>query len=153
MNKKGIIYILIIILIMLVAIIGVMGYFHNHIKVGDAYFTLPEGYKCVANGEYTNITNDNNEYIILDYNNTNDLKKVINDYVKYNEDHNLSLSLYNITIGEYTVYKSIMNNDTQIVHYWFIYNDQTYQIYTRSANSNSEKIISDLISSVKTAPI
>lgn len=148
MNKK-IIYILIIILILLVSFIGVFTYFQNTIKVGEAYFTLPEGYECVANGAYTNITNDKNEYIILSYNDTNDVKKVVNDYIKYNNNHNLSISLSNSNIGEYTVYKSTMENNTGIVHYWFVYNNKVYQIYTHSANSNVEKIICDLISSVK----
>ena len=149
MNKR-IIYFLIIILILLVTFIGFFSYFQNNIKVGDAYFDLPNGYKCVSEGLYTNITNDNNEYIILTYNNTDDIKKIINDYIEYNNNHNLSISLSNSKIGENTVYKSTMDNNTHIVHYWFIYNKKVYQIYTHSANSNSEKIICDLISSVKT---
>lgn len=149
MNKKLILYLLTIILILLVAIIGAFTIFQNDIKVGDAYFTLPEGYKCVANGAYTNITNDNDEYIILSYNNTNDVKKVINDYVEFNKNHNLTVSLSNSQVGEYKVYRSTMDNNRQIVHYWFVYDNKVYQIYTHSANSNSEKIICDLISSVK----
>ena len=120
----------------------------NNIKVGDATFTLPEGYKCVANGKYANITNGNG-YIILQCNESSNIAQVMDSYVKNNNEHNLSLSMSNLTLGKYTVYKSVMDNNTQIVHYWFNYDNKVYEIYTRSADSNTDSIVKNLINSAK----
>ena len=77
----------------------------------------------------------------------------MDNYVENNARNNLTLTLSNLTVGQHTVQKSVMDNNTEIVHYWFDFNGKVYEIYTRSANSNTDDVITELINSAKIAMI
>lgn len=139
---------ILIVIILFIAIVLIYGFLinTNDIKVGDAYFSLPEGYECVANDKYANITNSHDSIIITNYD-TDDVENITKDYEQYNMDHNLSVTISKLGYNNKTLYKSIMNNNSDIVHYWFVKDSNTYEIYTRSANPDVEKNILELIES------
>lgn len=153
MKKNTMIAIIIILIILGLIIGGGYLFFQKNIKVGDAYFSLPDGYECIANGKYANITNDNESYIIIQNYDTNDIDNVTKDYVNYNKEHNITINITKVKAGDYTVYKSAMKSNPDIVHYWYVYNNKVYEIYTRSANSQIDDIINNMIQTTQAAII
>ena len=155
MERKSIL--IAVVIILLVAIIGYLGYNQfvandNQVKVGAATFTLPDGFHKgtpLKNGD-TNITNGYDDFFIKDCGKDN-ITKYPKKYVKSIEkkDNTTKVKIKNFTVNDTVVYKASIVNKTSNVHYWFDYNGEVYLIYSWSANKNFEKIVTDLISSVK----
>lgn len=152
MDTKKIIIVVLAVVVVVAIVCGFL-FMQNDVKVGDATFNLPEGYVCVANGKYANLTNNHNEYIVLSCKESGSINDLMDNYVENNAKNNLTLTLSNFTVGQHTVQKSVMDNNTEIVHYWFDFNGNAYEIYTRSANSNTDHVIAELINSAKIAII
>ena len=127
MDTKKIIIVVLAVVVVAAIVCGFL-FMQNTVKVGDATFSLPEGYACVANGKYANLTNNHNEYIVLSCNESGNINEVMDNYVENNARNNLTLTLSNLTVGQHTVQKSVMDNNTEIVHYWFDFNGKVYEI-------------------------
>lgn len=156
MKKKYILFGVILVLL----ILAVTFIFSNNVlindkfNVGSVFLDLPNGYHLDSSSirhtnEYStvNITNGKNVISIYEYND-DDLSRHIYDYanVKRRENHTLSYS--NITINNIDVQKSIDNNNTRIVHYWFLYENKVYDICTWTSDSDFEDNVNLMINSI-----
>ena len=151
MDNKSIFFVLIIIILLL--IVGLMGYnllFNNTknstsetIIVGSANFTLPNGYSKGTPNTYgdLNITNGKISIFLLEYPDNN-VRKHIEDYENINGG-NQSLVLSNFTYNGIVVFKGI-NDHSNTVHYWYVYNNKTYSIYSWDYNKLDDTV-KDLI--------
>lgn len=155
-NKK---YLLIIgIIILILCVVGAFLYFNNAntnpkdnstFTVGQAEFTLPEGYKVTeTKNDSAKISNKFNTVSIVCYNDKN-IKKYVNKYIKMKEKENHTVNLSNITINNHMVYKSELDNDSSNVHYWFKYGNSTYSLYSADANKHMDSLANQLIRSMK----
>ena len=81
--------------------------------------------------------------------NDNNVKKHVNDYKSYKEKSNYSISVSNFTVNNITIYKSNIVNDTNYLHYWFVYEGKVYSISTEDGNKNMDSIITELVRSIK----
>ena len=150
MENKTILAILVIIIILL--IIGFVGYtfFTNQnekIKIDNVDFNLPEGYhqtKSLNNDDEINITNGFNT-MLLSKCDANNARKNVYDYKDYKLKENLSVRVSNFTVNNITIYKAVVVNHTNTIHYWFDYGNKTYTIYTWNGNENNDKVVSELV--------
>lgn len=142
MRKK-----LVVIILLLLIIFGSfwMIYSPNHFKVGNAFFSIPDGFKTIENNDFVNLTNGN-EYICFIKNNENeDINKSIKNFVEIKQKDNISVKITNFTINDVNVFKSSENKGSQISYYWFIKNGMMYKIFTLSGNSNTDDLVRDEI--------
>lgn len=146
--------ILIIIIVVILAIIGVMAFTSStndgsQVKVGDATFKMPSGFHEGASNSAgdVNITNGYDTVFIKEHN-TNNITQVIKEYKKYKHKENRTVKITNSTINNIPVYKSDVKNESYTIHYWFVYNDKVYSIYTWGGDSNFDSIATDLINSL-----
>lgn len=148
MERKKVIIILLLLIGGIAIIGGILAFNPNSIEVNGTYFTLPEGYRCTANDTYTIITNDTDTLYINCYN-TDDIKNITDSYVDYHKTkNNISVNISKTKFNNNEVYKSTMA-DPHIIHYWFVYNDKVYQIYSQTATSTTDANILSLIQSAK----
>ena len=121
----------------------------KQVTVGGIYLDLPEGYD-VGNPNklgHINITNGKNTIFLANYNDGN-ISKYVNQYKSEIAKNNQSVSSVNLTINNMSVYESI-NLKTDAHHYWFVENGTVYTIYNWDKNSNIEKIVYNMIESIK----
>ena len=153
MNKKTIL--LIIIIILLIAVGGFFAYKHlntasaqnNQVKVGQATFNLPEGFKETASNKtgYNNITNGYDTFLMKECGSDN-ITKYVKAYKKHAEKYNKTVNIKHYTVNDTVVYKST-SNQSKSIHYWFTINGTVYTCYSRSNDENMENILSNIISS------
>ena len=150
MEKKSILIILIIII--LIAVAGFFAYNHfntaahaNQVKVGQATFNLPEGFKETASNKsgFNNITNGYDTFLIKECGNDN-VTKYIKTYKKQAERANKTIHVKDFNVNDTTVYKAT-SNGTQATHYWFTINGTVYTCYSWSDDNNMENILKNLI--------
>ena len=140
MNKKSIVAILLIIILLL--IIGFMAFnqfnnSENQIKIGNATFILPDGFHEGTPNKAGDI-NITNGYDT----------KYTKQYVKNKQKNNISVHMKKFTVDDAVIYKSSITNKSNSVSYWFNYNNEVYSIYCWSANKNTDKIVTDIITSL-----
>lgn len=152
MNKK-----IVVILIICLLIFGGVCYFdvfnQNGLKVGVTTFNMPKGYhESGVNdaGELKITNNDNNTIFLSEYSDDN-IDQYVYSYRKYNGEKNNTVFLKNFTVDNVFVYKSDLINDTNNVHYWFVYNNHTYMVYSWDGNVKMDSIVFDLIKSAKSS--
>lgn len=148
MDKKWIIIICVIILLA----VGLIAFYsfsnqNNEISVASTKFQIPDGYHEVASNKdgVINLTNGTHEIFIGKYNDIN-VNKHIKTYVDYNKKKNITTNISNFTVGKTVVYKSNLNNSSA-VHYWFVKNKNTYDIYSWNHNSEIDSKTIKLIES------
>lgn len=150
MNKK-IIAIIVILISILVA--GFFFYTQNTVKVGNSYFTVPEGYHVIDEGDYINLTSESNYMCLVkkvaDDNINNSIEKYKDNKVSGNDTLNFS----KFTAGDVEVTKSVSNKNQNVFHYWFVKDGKTYEAFTWSGNSNSDNLLKNLINTMKPAVI
>ena len=154
MNNKSII--LIAIVIVIVAIVGFVSYnpfasADNQVKVGAATFTMPEGFHVGTDyNNETNITNGYDTVLLEDCGNDN-ISKYIKQYIKFkkSKDNTTKVKTQNFTVDDTVVYKVYPVNHTSTVHYWFKHDGEVYHMHNPNVGENFEKIVIDLIRSVK----
>lgn len=146
----------IIIIFLIIFIIGCIGYSqfsnqHKQIKIDDVVFSLPEGYSEAksVNNNGINISNGFNSMILSKCDEKN-ITKNINNYKTYKQKDNYSIKISNFTVDNIVIYKTVVVNKTDTIHYWFNYKNNTFTVYTLDGNKNSDKFISELIESLKT---
>lgn len=148
--KKKIILIIIIILIIL---IGVANFtlLNNEktVKVGDATFSIPSGYKVGTPNNLgdTNITNGVNSIFIKEHS-TTDLHRYLVEYENYIKSLNDTVKVTCSTVDNGNVYKVEKNNDSKVIHYFFVKNGRTYEIYVWENNPNLDNLVQELIKSI-----
>ena len=150
MDKK-ILGIIIILTIIVGAFILVYetNYVHNSVKVGNTYFTLPYGYHEVNTNGHINIT-DGNTPMGLGVHEDSDIDKYIDKYIKLNEKKNVSVKIHEFKVNDVIIHKSLVENNTRVIHYWFINDGKVYEFYTWFGNSKTDEVVSDLIKSMRT---
>lgn len=149
-NKKGIILVLIIILIV---ICGLGIYVNNQFQVGTAYMAAPNGYHPETNENgVVNLTNGEDSLILNEYSNSSsDVEYSVNYYKNCKEKQNLSVELKTIYINDVKVYKTIVNNGTEVYHYWFVKEGNVYEFVSFDGDKNTDSMVSNLIKSMKTS--
>lgn len=146
MDIKKILIIIVFIIGIAIAINTIVTASANSIEVNGTHFTLPEGYKCTANDKYAIITNGAEKLNINCYD-TTDIQNLTDSYVDYNAKHNLSITITTSNIDNTEIYKSTMDSNPKIIHYWFVHNNKVYHIYSQTATSNTENVVNSLIKS------
>lgn len=117
----------------------------NQMSVDGVTFDIPDSYSVVEDNNKFNLTNGKNS-IFIKKTTTNDINKTIEDYIKSKEMMNNTFKVINLNIDDIDIYKVSVDNTT-ISHYWFEKNNKVYEVYTWSANQNTDLIVSDLIKS------
>ena len=130
MDKKWIALICIIIIVVIA-----LGAFYtfstpDKVKVGDSTFKIPEGYH-VDKSEDNNVTNltDGKHNIYIKKYDDKKIQKHIESYINRSELKNKTVKISNFTVGKTLVYKTTLNG-TNTIHYWFVKNNNTYNIYS-----------------------
>ena len=148
MNKK---IIAIIVIIIAILILGFTFYTQNTVKIGNAYFTVPDGYQVVDEGSYVNLTSGKNYMCLVKEVDDENVEKSIDKYTKNNKKNNDTLSFSKFSSGDVSITKSVSKKDSKVFHYWFVKDGKTYEAFTWSGNSNSDDFLTTLISSMKPA--
>ena len=149
--KKKLAIIIIIILIVLVGAVIFYESSSQQIKVGDAYFNVPKGYQAqnVSDKLVRLVSDDKILYINGNVTGSN-IDKAVSDYVNFkNRTENTSIMVSDINENGYNFHKSIAVTNSSIVHYWFIKENKIYEIYTSTADSNTDKLISSIVNTNK----
>ncbi|WP_405305364.1 hypothetical protein [Methanobrevibacter sp.] len=148
MNKK-----ILLIIVLLVCVVA--GFFifnfagaQNYVNVNNAEFMVPEGYQVIDQNYSVNLTKGDNFICIKKNISANNIKDAINDYIKAKEDKNHTTNLSNFTVNNTLVYKVTVDG-SHIVHYWFEKDGNIQELYTRTSEADTDKLISDMITSMK----
>lgn len=154
MSKKS--KILIVLIIIIIIIFAIFCYFNpvhnfnNSIKVGNAIFDLPDGYRENKTGkdDLFMITNGTENICIEEYNDTN-ITNHVNAYKNYKLNNQSHVSkIVNYTVDGTQIYKLTDLNESTNNHYWFVHNKNTYSIYSWTKNPQIDSIVIKLISTV-----
>lgn len=148
--------ILIIVIFILILTVGFLTLSDNNItqkktvKVGDADFTLPNGYYRGNLNEdgSENITNGKNSIFLSSYKNNN-ISKYIWSYRDYKLKENKTSTVTNFTVDNTTIFKLTVTNEPWNIHYWFVKGEKVYSIYCWDGNANMDNLVTDLIKSMK----
>lgn len=147
MKKKSTFVILIIIVLIIIGTFtfSQLNNFENKIEVGNATFTLMEGFH--KGTDYMGDVNITNGYdtLFLKELKSNNITKNMEDYKILKEKENKTVNFSKFKVNNIEVYKSSSKTEITTFHYWFEYKNKGYTIYTWSGNSNTDKIVSDLI--------
>lgn len=149
MNKKS--KVLIVIICILLLVFGIFLYQNQTVKkinVGDTQFSIPSGYnEQVISKSLVKFTSGNNVFYINEKNST-DINHFVNLYVNHkNKTENKSVEISQFQSNGQNIYKSVVSDNVSVVHYWFLKNGKCYEIYTGTADSNMDNLISDIVKS------
>ena len=141
-----------IIIILAILLIVVGGYYlicsTDSVKVGNTYFSIPEGYSVTDNGKYYNFTSGNNSMCLrkdIESNANVSIEGYINNkYVKDNVT--VDISNFNANVP---AYKATIKEDSRVQYYWFDDGGKVYIFYTWSSNSNSDELAKMIFDSHK----
>lgn len=152
MKKTSLIILLIIIIL---AVIGFLAYTtytgsEQTVTVGSAKFALPQGYHEGSMNPFgaTNITNGTNSIFISEYEGNNVSKHIQKYKTDLNKNNNDSFNTTELKIDNKNIYKTTNIKNKATVHYWYVNNDKTYDIYKWDGNNNMDSIVIDLINSM-----
>ncbi|MBQ6628193.1 MAG: hypothetical protein IJH65_05180 [Methanobrevibacter sp.] len=148
MNKKLLAIGFIIIAIL---ILGFCFYTYNTVKIGNAYFTVPEGYHVVDREYCSNITSETDHMCLVKEVSDDNINNVIEKYNAAKVSENDTLNFSKFSFGEVEVIKSISNKNPNVIHYWFVKDGMTYEAFTWDGDSNSDSLLKNLIHSMKPA--
>ena len=147
MNYKRIVVIIIIIILILLG--GMFLFQENSMKkvtVNDVEFSVPSKYQDQMDSTHLlRLTSGENIYFI-NVLNSSDVKFFVNDYVAHkNTTENKSVNISKLDYSNSTIYKSVVSDNSSIVHYWFLKDGKSCEIYTGTADSNTDNFILDII--------
>lgn len=149
MNKK-IIVIIGVIIVILIAVF--FFYTQNTVKIGNSYFTIPDGYHVVDEGDYVNLTSGSNYICLVKECADENINKSIEKYESSKKvNGNDTLHFSNFSSADINVIKSVSNKDSNVVHYWFVKDGKTYEAFNWAGNSNSDNLLINLIKTMKPA--
>lgn len=109
---------------------------NSTVKIGDAVFTLPNGYKEDGVNEYgaLTITNGTNSIYLVEHNDK-DISKHVSEYENVTNYKNETMRIENFTMNNTLFYKTNNVDNPNTVHIWFVKNNNTYDIYKFDKNS------------------
>ena len=112
------------------------------IKVGQAVFSLPEGYEPGTTDSLggNTINNGTNRISIKERN--ENITQCLDDYIDY---HNGSVYVENILIDGNNISKTTRYNDTNTHHYFVEKNHKVYDFYATDGNKNMDSTIINMI--------
>ena len=119
------------------------------IHVGDISYTMPEGYKQGETNDlgHIAITNGSNKIFFAVYDDKS-VDFLSEEYMNYTKAHNQTATVSKFTENGIDVTKNV-NDQVGATHCWFNHNGKVYTIYTWAKTPNDDKIISNLINSIK----
>lgn len=149
MKKTHIIIILILLVIGLIACASIIGQEKTFV-VGSTEFIMPPGYNEGDINRFgaTTISNGTNTIFLLEQNGT-DVNKYIDEYKEFIKGKNESMVIKNYVIDNIKIYKTDNKDNPNTVHYWFVKNNKTYDIYKWDRNENMDSTVISLINSIK----
>lgn len=118
---------------------------HHTVRVGDANFLLPEGYKDDGINKFgaLTLTNGKNQIYIIGHDDSN-VEKYITEYKNVVKNKNETMTIENTTMDNTLVYKTHNTNNSDVVHVWFVKNGDTYEIYKFDKNPEFDSLVSYL---------
>ena len=121
---------------------------NNVIQIKNICIKIPNGFREVLSNADTKISNNNLSIYFKVYNN-NKIKDCIEDYKikKYNDNQSVTLSKFET--NDLSIYKTTINEHTNVVHFWFSHLQDVYDIYSWNADKNINSIFLNLLESVK----
>lgn len=123
---------------------------NNIFHVGSTTFKLPDGYVEGSPNQYgaQSITDGKYSVFLIEYDDTN-VSKHINDYdEKFVKNKNQTIEIINFTIDDNVIQKSHNAHNQNNVHYWFVKNGKSYEIYKWDDNPKMDYIVNDLVKSL-----
>ncbi|WP_406532112.1 hypothetical protein [Methanobrevibacter sp.] len=150
MEKKSILMILVILVLIFITGASASADFNTQAKVGSSTFDLPNGFHTVDSdkSDLVNITNGYDTLLLKECG-TDNITKYVKTYVKNLKEDNKTVKVKNFTVDDIMVYKSVVVNDTDNLHYWFNHDGKVYVCYTHNGNDKTDSIVKDLIKSSK----
>ncbi|MBQ6813457.1 MAG: hypothetical protein IJP12_02340 [Methanobrevibacter sp.] len=147
MKKKIIIPIILIIIVLGGLYLYEENYLKGNAKIEKTYFEIPAGFHEVKGDDIINLTDGNTSIFIRDHKHRT-VEKGIQDYKDMKgENYTLNVTRYNV--GNITVSKGSCVDEPTTLHYWYVDNGDLYEIYTWTANNNTDDVVSGLISSMR----
>lgn len=139
MNKKNL-YIGTIILVIILLTFFIIGNYNNNSKEFFS-FDVPTNYEVKEQtNNYAKLSNNNNEIQIYKLNPNETIETYKEKYPEYKvTQESFTIDNVNKTISE--------NNGETILKYWFVKNNQKFQIQMIKNKENSDKIAEDIINS------
>ena len=123
----------------------------NFVKIANVCFYFPKSFYSVGDKNSAKIT-DENYTIYFSVHHNSDIHNCILNYQKMKKNDCLKLDFSRCDINNLKVCKSIIVDDEYIMHFWFEYKGDVYEIYTWDGNSDVKKIILDIINSIRLFP-
>ena len=148
-RKKWILIILAVILILIGSFAIYESNFSQKVKVGESYFTIPSEFQKenVSTDLVRFISNDKIFFINSNVNATN-IDSAVSNYINYkNQTENMTIEVNKLNVDGIEIHKSIVQDNSSVVHYWFNKNNHNYEIYTPTADPTMDKLIIEIIKS------
>ncbi|MEE0942207.1 MAG: hypothetical protein UIB63_03730 [Methanobrevibacter sp.] len=120
----------------------------KEVDVGETRFMVPSEYQVQnISNTLVKLTSGGTVYFINEKN-SSDIKIFVNKYVNHkNKTENKSVEISHLAYNDSDIYKSVVSDNSSVIHYWFVKNGKGYEIYTGTANSNSDELVLDIINS------
>lgn len=120
----------------------------KELDVGETRFMVPSEYQVQnISNTLVKLTSGGTVYFINEKN-SSDIKIFVNKYVNHkNKTENKSVEISHLAYKDSDIYKSVVSDNSSVIHYWFVKNGKGYEIYTGTANSNSDELVLDIINS------
>ena len=120
----------------------------KEVDVGETRFMVPSEYQVQnISNTLVKLTSGGTVYFINEKN-SSDIKIFVNKYVNHkNKTENKSVEISHLAYKDSDIYKSVVSDNSSVIHYWFVKNGKGYEIYTGTANSNSDELVLDIINS------
>lgn len=112
-------------------------------------FEIPDGYYegSLNNLGAINITNGSSSIFILEYDDANAMKYVNHYKNEIINNKHQKMDLLTFTIDDVIVYEADIKNNPLKIHYWFVKDNKTYDVYTWDGNKDIYNFIEKMIQS------
>ena len=129
-----------VIIILVIVTIGIIVYtqFNHEIKVGNGYFSIPEGYSESTQNKDGDVTISNKTNSIYLSEIDKPLDECVNTYINSTKNSSRNATKDIINIDDVKLYK-VSVSDGYTVHYWFTLDGKTFTIYSWDGNKNLDK--------------
>ena len=150
MLKKRI-WILVLLIILALLLCGFILYPNISVKkvnVGDEQFSVPSQYKEEnVSDNLVKLSSGDSVYFMTEKENNN-IKYFVKKYVNLKKSaDNQSVNILHLDYEGSDIYRSVVSDNSSVVHYWFVKNGKGYEIYTGTADSSSDEFIMNIIKS------
>lgn len=149
MNRKIWAIIIIVIIIICISVYMLTSNSVEHVQINGTDFSVPSNYNIQKQSEnLVKCSLDGNFFCINSDVNGSNISDVVSSYTKFrNETLNTPIHVSHITDNGLDYFKAVVENDTRVVHYWFTIEGKIYEIYTATGDSNTDKLIQEVIKS------